>query len=353
MALPIEDRKLTKPHTTTASSALRPAEGSEKKSPAKKAATEPEIEGPFVEARKAAKEGAREVAKSTSEQPTPERRIVVGAAKAIEAGAKTVVAGAKDLKHAADKALKPIMEPYEREQKEAREEVSKAASDYGKGWWDSLNPFDEKNVQDKVSKQPTIERKIFWAGVEGAKNVFHDGVENAKNAGNLLKEVGEGAVETFLHNPLFTAQQKAGEALLGWGKDVLDGGAKGAVKAGKTLAGTQAENAKRSIEQHKENITEIKDAFGNFGDNYDRFSEVGEAWDEQPTIERKLVVAGWNIGENLFQSNVENLVDAGNVVKEGLEAGVENTITSAKNFGNSVAGGLEATGDFVGGLFGG
>ncbi|MCW2921910.1 MAG: hypothetical protein JWL76_1784 [Thermoleophilia bacterium] len=383
MALPIEDRP--KPTTTT-----KPAER-HKTAPSKPAPSAPKKtapaapkkkdDGPLPEARKAAAEGANEVKKAVDAQPTIERKIVVGAYKTGEAAVKTAVAGAGDIGKKVVEASKPLHEPFTREIKEAGKEVGKAGEKYGKGFVDSLNPFDEGNVKKAWDDAPTPERAVVFAGFEALKNVGKDTWNNVKNLGNLGKEVLEGAGEIWLHNPINNAIKEgvkgavelgkkgvelgkkgveigieAGKdvagAVGGWFSDRINGGAEGAVKAGKTSAETGSKIVNRSVDQAKENARELKEAGKNFGDNFDGYSEISDAWNKQPTIERQLVVAGYEAVENTVQGVASTIVDSGNMAKEVVEAGVENVITGVENTGEAIAGGAKAVGNFVGGLFG-
>lgn len=367
---PAQHRK-TRPSTPSKPAPSNPAPAPKK--------VEKKDDGPLPEARKAAAEGAKEIKKAYDSQPTPERGVVVAAGKAIESGVKIAKAGAEEIGKKVVEATKPIHEPFTREIKEAGKEIGKAGSDYGKKWFDSLNPFDEDNVKKAWDDAPTPERAVVFAGIEAIKNVGKDAWENTKNLGNLGKEVLEGAGEIFLNNPVFNAAREAGKGALelgkkgveiagkgiekgievgkdavdavgGWFSDRINGGAEGAVKAGKTSAETGSKIVNRSVDQAKENAREIGEAAGNFDDNFDY--DISGAWDRQPTPERAVVAAGWNILSTSVTGAGETIADAGNVVKEVAEAGVENVITGLENTGDALAGGAKAVGDFVGGLFG-
>lgn len=326
-------------------------------------------DGPLPGARKAAKEGADEIRKAVDAQPTPERKAIVRGYKTGEAVVTTAIAGAKEIGEKVKDIAKPIHEPFTREIREAGTEISKAGSKYGKDWVDSLNPLDEQDVRKAWDDAPTIERKILFAGWEGVKNVGSDAWNNTKNFGNLGREVLEGAGEIWLHNPGNNAVREAGKGALelgkrgveagkdaaqtvgGWISDRISGGAEGAEKASRTASDTQETIRRRSELQRSENAREVREAAGSFGDNYD-FNEIGEAWNDAPTIERQILFSGWKAAENLVQGNVESLADAGNVVREAGEATVESLTTGADNLKDGVVGGANAVGDFVGGLFG-
>lgn len=358
------ERRKTPPSTPS-----KPAPSAPKKTPP--SAPKKQVdEGPLPEARKAAVEGANEVKKAMDAQPTPERAVVVGAYKTGEAIVKTAVAGAKEIGEKVKDASKPIHEPFTREIKEAGKEVGAAATEYGKGWFDSLNPFDERNVRKAWEDAPTPERAVVFAGWEALKNIGSDSWNNVKNLGNLGKETLEGVGEMWLHNPVNNAIREAGkgalelgkrgvevaksgaEAVGGWFSDRINGGAEGAVKAGKTASDTNDRIERRTKLQNDENRRELTEAAREYGDNFDGYSEISEAWENQPTIERQLVVAGYEAVENTVQGIGNTIADTGNIISEGFEAAGESIVTDLENTGDAIVGGAKAVGDFVGGLFG-
>ena len=315
--------------------------------------------GPLPETKKAAIEGAQKVKKAIDAQPTPERAVIAGGIEAAKEGVNVIGTAAKEVAGKVAEATKPIHEPFTREIKEAGREIGEAGAEYGKSWFDSLNPFDEKNVKEAWENAPTPERGVVYAGWEALKNIGSDAVENAKNLGELGLEVLEGTGELIANSPGVNAVKEGvkgaielGKGIGSWFGDRIEGGAEGAVKAGKTLDETNDRIEARTAAQDAENDRELGEAADNFKDNLDGFSEVSEAWESAPTPERAVVYAGWEILENSGQALGETVVDGLNYLKEDAEAFAEDTVTAVQNLGDTISGGFEAAGDFVGGLFG-
>jgi hypothetical protein len=296
-----------------------------------------------------AKDGADSIGEVVRNQPTPERAVVAGAA------------------HVVTKVVGFATAPMRREVGEAAREVGNAGGNVVDTVKDGAGDL-IREVGAAWDSQPTIERKIVVAGKEVIENAVQSGVRTAGSVLNAGREVAEGALEIVLNNPVNAATTAAaswagrgvlelGGNVMGWFGDRISGGARGAVEAGKTGVDTGRSIWSRTIGQARENVTEIAGSVVNIGSTQvnnarEMAREVSDAWNADTTIERRIAGAGYEAVENAVQGTVRTVASVANVPKEIGEAAVENVITAGQNVGDAVAGGFEAAGDFIGGLFG-
>jgi hypothetical protein len=319
-----------------------------------------------------AKKGANEVVKAVKEQPTVERAVAVGVYKTGEAAVKTAAAAAGDVGTKAVEVAKPVVaavtRPTVREVKEAGREITAAGKDIVDTA--SANAAElRKEVGAAWKDQPTIERKVAVAGYEILENHVQGTVRQAGSLLNGGKEILEGAAEIAINNPANTmviaggkatvdGAVNAGRAIAGWFGDRISGGAAGAVEASKTASNTGSSIAERTQQQVDENRREVGGAASKFGagwiDSLNPFDgdEVKDAWEDQPTIERKVAVAAYESAEDAVQNGVRNVTNLANLGQETAEAAAQSVVTNVQNTGDAIAGGLDAAGDFLGGLFG-
>lgn len=338
------------------------------------------LEGAAREARR----GAREAERAVQNQPTPERKAVVAVAKAAETTARTAAAAAVEVATPVVKAGKKhadrISAPARREAAEARTEVTDAAKGVGTAAGNSASEL-ARETSNAWKSQPTIERKVVVAGAEVAENLVQGNLRTAGAVAKLGLEAAEGVAELALNNPAIEQAKIVGSAagrgvqaagsaaadgvralgstLFGFGQARIEGGAKGASSAAETAGSARDEIRDRSRAQAAENRQEIGDAATTYREGWvsslNPFDddEVQSAWKDQPTIERRIAVAGYETAETIVQDMGSNLVNFGNLTKEVGEGVVEDTITGARNVGTAVSGGAKAVGSFVGGIFGG
>jgi hypothetical protein len=225
-----------------------------------------------------------------------------------------------------------------------------------------------ENVRKAGRSQPTPERAVISSAFELFKQGHIAQARVLASVANVGKEAVEGALEIAINNPVAEAGKIAvteaakgvahiGRSLFGFGVDAAARGANGATKAAGSLKDSATAIAERTIDQHRENAREIGDAASKYGRDWvDSLNpiddEVRSAWNDAPTIERKVAFAAYETAENLVQDSVRNTVNAANVGKEIVEAGVENVVTTGKNVVDAVTAGPKAAVGFVKGLFG-
>ncbi|MCB0878097.1 MAG: hypothetical protein KDC46_03865 [Thermoleophilia bacterium] len=316
-------------------------------------------------AAKEAKKGAEETKKSDKSGDAPDSSgAKIGAA--IGGAAEKAVRDAADagitVGKAVAKAAKPLVEPTVREIKEAGKEIGDAAKDYGKGWIHSLNPF--HGVGDIWNNDDlSVGSKIGGTVGKVVENTVTDAAKNVGNAARLGWEVLEGGAEIALNSPGVNAAKEAGKGVLAlgghvasWFGDRISGGADGAVKAAETQARHGRSIVERTINQQKENAEEIGGALKQYGEGWLRslnpFHGVSDAWASGDSIGSKVGGVAGKVIENGIVDTATNVANAANVAKEVGEAAVENAVTGVKNLGDAAAGGVEAVGNFIGGLFG-
>jgi hypothetical protein len=304
-------------------------------------------------ASKDAKDGA-----DTASKPKEDKthKAITGAYDAV-AGA---IGGAASV---AAKVAKPIYGPTVREAKEAVGEVAGAGKDVVTTAVDSANELRDE-VGEVIGSDAPIGHKIVLGAYEVGENLVEGAVRQAGSVLNVGKEVVEGAAELVLNSPGVNVVKAGAEqawkgvsALGGWFGDRISGGAEGAVKAASTGAGTIGSIFNRSKDQLVENVTEVGESIVNVPKTFingwtDMFSEVGEVMGSDASIGHKAVLGIYEVGEGLVEGTGRTVAAAANVTKEIGEAAVENVVTTAQNIGDGIAGGFEAAGDFIGGLFG-
>ncbi len=390
MALPIEDRKLVPTNTKPAERTKTPPSTPSKPAPSTpKKKSEPTIvekalDGAGLKGAAAeAKKGIEETASAASKQKGGARAgAIVGGA--IETAVKTAAVAGKEISDKVKDATKPLHEPFTREIKEAGKEIGKAGADYGKKWFDALNPTD--GVGD-IWKDKDLSTGAKVGATVG--KVIENGVTESIAAGgallNLGKEALEGVGEIWLHNPVNNAIKEAGkgayelgkkgvelagdgiekgvelagdaaEAVGGWFSDRINGGAEGAVKAGKTSAETGSKIAQRSKDQAEENAREVGGSATKFGtgfvDSLNPFDGVSDIWNGDDSVGVKVGGVVGKVVENGLTESWNNVTNAADLVGETFEAAGESVVTGLQNTGDAVVGGAKAVGDFVGGLFG-
>ena len=109
-----------------------------------------------------------------------------GANGAVEAGRSIASTGSSMISRNID------------QQKENFNEISDAVSQYGRGFINNLNPFND-DVSDAWNNAPTTERKVIAAAYETAENLVQGTVSNVTNAANVGKEVAEAGVENAVN----------------------------------------------------------------------------------------------------------------------------------------------------------
>lgn len=318
-------------------------------------------------AAKAAKEGARDIAQAGKQQPTPERAVVATVVEAAKSQGKIAAAAAGDVAKAGKKVAERLTEPVRREGAEAAREIGAA----GKNVVDTAKKSAAEGraaVKKAWESQPTPERAVIASGYELIKQGLVGQARTLGSVANLGKEALEGAFEVAINNPIIEAGRigvseaakgaaKLGRSLIGFGLDVGARGANGAAKAADSAKQSAWGIAERTIEQQRENAKEITGAATKLGRDYvDNFKlvddEVTKAWNDAPTIERKIAFAAYETAENMVEGTVENITNGANLAKEVIEAGVENTVMVGKNVVDAVTAGPKAIGSFVKGWLG-
>lgn len=316
------------------------------------------LDGAASEARR----GTQRIRKAAAEQPTPERAVVATVVEGAKAGINIANAAAGEVAEKVGRAAKPVVDavvgPTAREGREAAREIGAAGRNVAETSSESRAEL-TREVSEAWNDQPTIERKVAVAGYEVAENVVQGAGRELGALANAGKEVLEGAGELIVHSPGVNAVRAGAGAAWNGVTALFDRGSRGVEKAGSSVAQTRDSISERSDAQGAENRREIGEAAGDYGrdlvDSLNPFDdeEVSAAWNDQPTIERQLVVAGYEVAENAIQDGFRNSVNAGRVVGEVGEAAAETLVTGVQNAGDALAGGAEAVGGFVSGLFGG
>jgi hypothetical protein len=256
-----------------------------------------------------------------------------------------------------------LVAPTLRELEEAGSEVADAGRRYVETERSSAERL-RTEVADAWNSQPTPERAVVVAGWRALQEAIRANVERTRAGFDVGREVVEGAVEVALANPGATAMRLAGEQVVEGarqvGRHVVDRaikGAEGGVRAARVVAETHAGIVGRSVDQQRRNAEGIGRAFtGVHQARVDGMrqlhDEVAAAWRDQPTIERRLVVAGYEVVENSIRNSIRDAEAQADVVRSIGQAAVENVVTGVRNLGDVIGGNVRAAGELLGGLFG-
>ncbi len=255
-----------------------------------------------------------------------------------------------DLTGAATKFVRAVYDPAIDAMRDARSGLAASIDDLARTERASADET-AREVAEAWHAQPTIERSIVAGGWQLLENsVQRDLRRTGALAGVVGAAIEGGARVAFETSPLVQSARATAH--------VAAAGARGAVAAADEYARGARSIAERSAQARAEQLEHVGRAIGDAVESgragrARTNASVAEAWHEQPTIERRVVVGGWRLLTGRMHESVAQHVAAGNVVRAAGEAAVHDAKTGLQNVGDAIATNWRATGAFFGGLFGG
>lgn len=307
-----------------------------------------------------ADKGIREIAEAKAD----DRNAAVVGYRVGKAAVKTAIAGVGDVAGKVADATKPIHEPFTRAIDEGKKEIGEAQANTDAVVRESAENLVNETREEWEEGDGMVE-KVVGAGAEILENSIEGGIAWAGAELNERKEELEAIGDAFIHNPLYNAYREAGKGIvelgkgaLAWGQDRIEGGARGAAKAQKTIDATQDRIEKADKALEAEQTREMDAATRAHDENEDRLREefsreVSEEWEQGEDGLEKVLGATGEIVENGIGFVVSDLGAELHVANTWVNNEIEKFGSDLKHGGEQIAAAWNGAGEFFGGLFGG